>query len=348
MVNWKCDCNPSHLETRFSFELSGADLSENALLKYSLVYPSNGSTPGWRCADLCLRSHPENGFDNQCPHRDLCDDLGDSVQGSGDLNYQCTDTDRAISTHSVCGPLITVDSVAALDISPRDRLTLALLLSHLYLRLIGGPWWSYKQFENSVYFQKQSPSHKWTVTLPYLSAPKQSPYGKAPGVARLLNKNMPSLPTLGKMLFEIFTGRATDWSQLPDAIEAYEGEYHASEITGVVRALLSGPDGVFNEEHRIRDNERMRMEFESRIIKELQGIGEKAFKVDLDEVLKQIVSDATIPQTTTFVDKASESVRLNAEDESRDLEAFCLHDDGQEESVNSKESVYLARAVDSR
>jgi hypothetical protein len=347
MVNWTCDCNPSHLETKFSFELSDADHSEDALLRYSLVYPSNEST--WRCANMRVRPHRDTGTDHLCAHGALCDDLETSFGGFGDRDDQRTNNGRAVSVHAVCGPPVTLDSVAAQDILPKERLILALLLSHLYLRFIGGPWWPYHQLENSVYFQEQSASNDWTEPLPYLSAPKQSTSEQTSFFADALNDEMPSLPALGKTILGILTGRALDWHQIDEAMEHYRrwGSF-ALEVSGVVKTLLNTKDNIFRDERGMRGNNNMRSAFETRVVKPLQWILWFSYRIDFDHILKQTISNAKSPKVTIQRLPAPRNLRPQAENKCRDSEAFCLHDDGQEESVNSKESVYLVRAVYSR
>lgn len=334
---------PSHLDAKMTFELSDDyetdDEETHETLSFFMVYPSKYSCLGWKSASLRVGRERKVKIGHQCSHGALCHDLEALIDESRRDSVQGMDTGRSVSSHGICKPPVTLDDVAALDISERERLLLAIYISHLYLRLSGGPWWPYHQIEHGVFFQEPLSPRDWNFTLPLMSVPDQSSEEKAPLYIRLLNQEMPSLPALGKTILEIFTGRGIDWSGLEDALEDYQRKPFAEEITQVVNALLSAQDDVFKEKGGMRENERMRFAFEARVIKPLQHILKTGFKLNLDEILEQAIALSTgipkVVQETTV----STNPQLESQYERNQPASLCLHEDGNEDVLGNRKLV---------
>jgi hypothetical protein len=269
------------------------------------------------------------------------------------LDTLCAELERLepsskISIHGDCEPPVKLEDTSPLRTAPlRERLVIALYLCYMYLHFSGGPWWPYQQTQSIVWFEQSVVSGQWQLTMPYLSAPSTQPC-VAPWLNRVMHKDMPSLPVLGKTLLELFTGRCIDWLGIEEAIASYAKKPFAREIIEIINALLGTADVTLLKSGNLRENEKMRIYFERTIINTLRYILEVGYHVNFSNELKRALSNSGIVQPASVVIMGTGSTQTPAEFKTPfSHAALCLHDDGGKEHLDHDESVSRRVNVDS-
>jgi hypothetical protein len=339
---WICECKPSHSDSVFSFDPFSPD--GNVLVGDKqgclLVFPTPRSPNGWRRAELKFPSHKD--LDLETTERGL--DLA--------LDTLCTELETLkpsskINIHGDCDPPVKLEDTSTLRTAPlRERLVIALYLCHMYLHLSGGPWWPYQQTQNIVWFERSVVSGQWQLTMPYFSAPSTQPC-VAPWLNRVMHKDMPSLPVLGKTLLELFTGHSIDWLGIEEAIASYTKEPFAHEIIEIINALLGTADVTMLKPGNLRGNEKMRMYFERTIINTLHYILEVGFHVEFSNELKRAQSNSGTVHPASVTIMGTGTTQMPTEFKKPFSPAtLCLHDDGEKQHLDHDESVSSCDDVD--
>lgn len=218
----------------------------------------------------------------------------------------------------------------------KRRLVLALVLSYGYLHLGGGPWWPYHQATNSTWLFELNMASVLDIVRPFFAfSPARTV--KAPYLVGRLNKEMPSLPIFGKLLLELTIGRAIEWESIGSVLRDLQQEMFAKEITDAVHACIGLEDSTFySNRGSIRGNERLRLEFVSRVVLKLQHVVAEGYKLTLDELFKvnsnlEITSPLNQnPYVANFrpIRQPRNSTAVQS------VKQWCLHDDGQTEHLD--------------
>lgn len=346
---WSCRCEPSHADTKFCFDPNSRmdSMSMESSLCCLLVYPSSQSLHGWKRAELLSDTDLNSGitrheqtslWDNFCVELER-DVLLPVPTGNTQPTLSST---RQICIRGDCGPPIKLeDAIALRNSSLKERLVIALYLSHMYLHLSGGPWWEYQQTQNIVWFEQSSTFAHPQLTLPYFSAPPAQPC-VAPMLYRMIHSDMPSLPVFGKTLLELFTGRKINWApgQIDEAIESYGKEPFAREILDIINTLLCFNNATIMKSGTMRETERMRMHFEHAVIDTLHYILEIGFHVEFNDEVKRAWSGSEPVQTNLLQMQGEDGDRIPPKEmEASAAAGMCLHDDGGKDRLDQDESV---------
>jgi hypothetical protein len=336
---WMCECKPSHLGSVFSFDPFDppGNICMDDRQACLLVFPTPRSPKGWQRAEMKFASHQ----DLEATESEL--DLA-----LGTLCAELEKPSSKINIHGDCDPPVELGDTSTLRTAPlRERLVIALYLCHMYLHLSGGPWWPYQQTQNIVWFERSVVTGQWQLTMPYFSAPSTQPC-VAPWLNRVMHKDMPSLPVLGKTLLELFTGRCIEWLGIEEAITSYAKEPFAHEIIEIINALLGTADVTMLKPGNLRENERMRMYFERTIINTLHYILAVGFHVDFSDELKRAQSNSGIVNPASVAIVGSGMTQTPTESKIPFSPAtLCLHDDGEKEHLDHDESVSRCVNVES-
>lgn len=278
----------------------------------------------------------------------LCDDLEGITEQRSTNPRQSSSSGHHVDNHGDCEAPVALEKPEILEKTPiKKRLTLALLLSYLYLHLSGGPLWPYELTENHawarhVWARKLDESGEWEV-ISRILLPSNSTDDKQRAVPyhlRSANSHMPSLPYFGKMLLEIITSRSVHWLKIDEAKRAYEDEAFAEQIIGAMNACLSDGDSTFKTGQTIRDSEQMRIEFTTRVIGRLHYALTAGYTVDIAKVLREA---SFRPYNGGGRSQRGASEAEQQGDRAAPLEkdyspnVYCLHDDGEKESLKKEQ-----------
>ena len=196
---WGCGC-PKHDTTLYlalnSYEL----LPRNETFAVSSVLHD---TRGWKETKMRMRcSQNENEL---ADYGQLCDDL--EVSGVERLWYTVTRCDP-------CEQPKSFEQLQATMMKPlpKERLCLAVFLSHLYLHLSGSDWWPYTQTRQPCRVHGSRNMPHLPVSSPYFAfARGTNNVDSTEFTAVLINPGMPSLPEFGKLILEVLTWTPCVW-----------------------------------------------------------------------------------------------------------------------------------------
>lgn len=158
---------------------------------------------------------------------------------------------------------------------------------------------------------------------------------------------MPSLPVFGKLLLELVVGKEVRWEDVDATIKNYRHKMHAEEILNAVTTCI-GCDGddTFKSGDLIRDSERLRMEFVSRVVLKLQHVLAKGYKMTMEQVFGGnggIESEAgrlnPFPATWASASIATDTLGIPFSSDNKNK--WCLHDDYSTEVLDDSEWVAL-------
>ncbi|KAK5110337.1 hypothetical protein LTR62_006045 [Meristemomyces frigidus] len=340
MANWVCNCQPSHADAKFAFEVSlntAQQAGHCSMVYQSCVYPHQ-----WR--HVTIEMDGTSGGSTALHDKSaLCRDLENLQHPTAKVSALERPATYVVTHYGSCGEPLPLDyrlepeKLASLaTLAKKERLLLALYLSYLFLHLGGGPWWPYNRVDRAVWlWGTDKISALSMIFTPLFSASLQvhEPSPKAPATLRGMNFRMPSLPSFGKLLLSIALGREVKWDDIDQAMEDYaRDEAFAEEVISAVEACLGTDDLTFKTGGSIREEESMRVAYMSRVVMKLQHILTVGYKVDITEVMRKAASVVT-----------SSSKDLPVATETRDDEAVhltdpkpslqCLHQDGDEEMV---------------
>jgi hypothetical protein len=118
----------------------------------------------------------------------------------------------------------------------------------------------------------------------------------------MLNPEHPTLPALGKLLFEIWQGVALDWDQLLDKVKDCEKSENDKFGFGcyqllAIKTCLGQQGQVLKDAGSIKHSETLRPHFVHRIIKTMQWLAEKSALSTLDQILARPALSTKIATT---------------------------------------------------
>lgn len=158
---------------------------------------------------------------------------------------------------------------------------------------------------------------------------------------------MPSLPVFGKLLLELVVGKEVRWEDVDATIKDYRHKMHAEEILNAVTTCI-GCDGddTFKSGDLIRDSERLRMEFVSRVVLKLQHVLAEGYKMTIEQVFGGNGGTGSVaghsnasPTTRTNVSIAIDTLGIPFSSDNKNK--WCLHDDYNTEILDDSEWVAL-------
>lgn len=185
---------------------------------------------------------------------------------------------------------------------PKERLALAIVLSHLYLHLSGGGWWPYELIQPPFEFQMARNMSSLPISSPFFLF-RMEPAERASAVARYINPGMPSLPAFGRLLLEILTWAPCSWedNNLHQRLQALKNDTdlaHVDLILAAVTACLGERDTLraSSEHEGIRLNESKRKQFVDTVISNLEHVIIWAYGVNLSSIFSDVRPDGADTQ----------------------------------------------------
>jgi hypothetical protein len=252
----------------------------------------------------------------------------------------------------------------------KERLCLAVILSHLYLHLSGGAWWPYTRTDTMICFQKTDFASLLPLSLPFFPFDTSTGAEHKPDFRlQCINPCMPSLVEFGRFLLEILTWEPSRWedNDLEDKLRDLEGSDFAIVdriLPAVIACLGYRGEGRLRAQRldeTIRNSERMRASFIEVVIQNLEYVLRVAYRVEADMIFssaqREVVTRrlkkhdfehrniARRKRTEGYrpadINQASESTsasKASQQNHSSQGEEFVLNDDtGEKDLLDTKE-----------
>jgi hypothetical protein len=174
--------------------------------------------------------------------------------------------------------LLAQDSSDAIRNRPlTERLTLALLIAHAFLELGNSPWFPYMTEKINVWLY-QAVDDQPILLQPYMEVSLEdvddSLESQSDDLAylRMINRAMPCLPMLGKLILELIDGRPiAKLATLEQSMKTYRNQrpLEAPYVLGAVEVCISDPQF---KEGSIYDSEILRKRFLEQVISRLHSL----------------------------------------------------------------------------
>lgn len=354
---WDCTCfeDQKHLDAVFSFHSPPAseDLSTAGTIYFRT---EQGGAVGWRRAQFeyqrrsplqtDLENHKSNWQTQDCEMmtEGLCAAL-ESVSEGDCVRITCgtrVSRSRARAKMAMRALIAEAPLTSCFELrpdhpvyklSPKRRMMLALYLAYAYLHLSGGCWWPY--------------TARSCVKLPNLidpAAPPSAFFAAAllserealVSVAKFeivehLNRDMPSLVAFGRLLLQLFLGRAIIWDLVPEELENCAEYAFAAEVTSAVKACLRPSELRAPEEPgTIRESERLRNSFIKSVVVPIQYVVQVGFKVQAQDIFPIPMAMKRAPPPAPRSTREVKSILVMPGCAKVIDKGFCLHD-GQDE-----------------
>lgn len=218
-----------------------------------------------------------------------------------------------------------IKSGTLIELGALKRAILGALLTYTYLFTVKTPFWDNSEEEPDFWFREETHTKDVDIRQIFLRCPDQScvPSG-AQNWPKALNRERPSLPALGKLLFEVWQGTACTWDALIKRHENHEGVNMLSHHWLLAIDNCLDQSEVLRDGGDIRDDPKLRSAFVNRVAKILQRMVEISEDCCFDEALKG-GHTRTIAEAAAF-ELPNASYRF-AEGASNEKHQVCLHDD---------------------
>jgi hypothetical protein len=223
------------------------------------------------------------------------------------------------------------------------RVSLALIICYAFLELGDTPWLPYTTDHINIWLPRMTGSAP-ELLQPYIEVGLDSSdhvvEDNESALYRLINGEMPCLPLLGKLIFELISGEPIERIQ---HMERHMTRYHyqfperAPHLSAAVWSCIRHKDlkqGV------IKDNKRLRLAFLQCVINELHSLLGNA-----DQTLKSIMTSGkgitphSLPATDRIASVLRRTTRHGNQGASGNAEVSqfkrCLHDNGHHTSYDS-------------
>lgn len=218
-------------------------------------------------------------------------------------------------------------------IKSRERIVLGVILVYTYLHTIDTEFWSEHDKEPDVWFAETIDDNAMQIREIYLRFTHTVTNSESMLPSSLLgwiNKNRPSLPALGKLLLEIWHGRAIPWGEI-DSVVAQRADDEGNPtseywLMAIKTCLGEGADEL-KRNGNLRNDAELRSIFIDKVVKSLQWLAESLFR----RSFSQIISPTALPFKSTKI-RASEAerflirpvrdIRVSSTEHGR----LCLHD----------------------
>lgn len=279
---WICECVKPHREFYIATDLRIAPVEEK--IPSEILHDSDG----WKQSSMLLRF----GRGVSVSYQDLCKDLQGLVEKPC---YTVTRVDNGREPMPFADFRRNNNGIPKI----RQRLCLAVILSHLYLNLSGGNWWPYEQTSRMVHF---TTGHDTSLALvSFLFARDPSNNRSAPFVHSCANLAMPSLYTFGLLILEIIMWEPcqADGDIEQRMKDLVDGDVpNGQKILEVVMACIGYGNSCLKSQHAndtIRQSPRMRMNFMKVVIRSLEDVLSGAYDLDAATLFKPPVLDTATP-----------------------------------------------------
>jgi hypothetical protein len=288
---WTCSCPYSHDVLHFAIDPYCSQ--ENGMIVSSVLHKSSG----WK--KTAIRLKHTRGV--KPDYQELCKDLNASADRLWYASKDCISCIEPVTFSQLEDNLTHRPG-------PKERICLAVLLAHLYLHLSGGAWWPYTRTDTMVCFQRADSRSRLPLSPPIFPFIFDKDIRHPTDIrAECINPAMPSLVEFGKLLLEIMIWAPCTWEHNGLENGLKELKYH-SDLANVDRILFAiieciGYKGAErlkakSQDQTIRNSERMRMEFSSVVIQNLEYVLRVAYQVDADAMFSTPEHNTTSTKAT--------------------------------------------------
>lgn len=180
-----------------------------------------------------------------------------------------------------------LQSGTLIGIGASKRAILGALLTYTYLFTVKTPFWDDSEEEPDFWFREEIRTRELDIGQIFL---RYSDYPPVPSEAqnwpKVLNRERPSLPALGKLLFEVWQGTACTWDALIKRQDNHEGENPLSHHWRLAIDNCLDKSDVLRDGGDIRQDPELRSAFVNRVAKILQRMVEISEDRCFENVLK--------------------------------------------------------------
>jgi hypothetical protein len=347
---WRCSCSNPHEALHFA--INPYSSREDGTISSAVLHDSSG----WKRTAMLMK-YAQHGNAN---YDEFCQDLNAST------------ADRPWYTISNCASCMQPMTFDQLEMRlqsrplPKERLCLAVILSHLYLHLSGGAWWPYTRTDAFIRFDGPERSSLSPLSTPFL--PFSTCMEFQPDVRfGFVNPSMPSLVQFGKLLLEIILWESCSWegNAFEESLRKLRCESDLANVDRILVAIIActgykGEDRLRAKacDQTIRNSERMRMEFLTVVIQNLEYVLRVAYQIDANMLFSLPERNVAPRREPTNDDERRRDARNDALEAVIALELaqmgrpavkpmdhavipdieFVLNDDtGEEQSIESRE-----------
>lgn len=228
----------------------------------------------------------------------------------------------------------------------KERLSLALLIAYAFLGLGNSPWFPYITDSIKVWFWKTADDQP-ILLQPYIEVDLKvtehnvESQSEGLGLLRMVNRNMPCLPLLGKLILEVVSGQSIgDLHNYEKILAKYKHQQpiEAPYVADAVNSCFSDREFTHN---MIHGNESLRTRFLEQVVGRLQSLLSKcetSLEAEIDSARAHVeaqMSNRKRRRDSTVVDASAKKSHLTMRprqdtvDVDSDHEpTHCCHDDG--------------------
>ncbi|KAK4553802.1 hypothetical protein LTR86_008977 [Recurvomyces mirabilis] len=224
-------------------------------------------------AMLCDMLYRTTGTALRANHTTMCRNLGTA-------RYQPPTRLDLVSLRDVVG---SHPKDGYKQLSKKERIEVAVVLSYAYLHLCETVWWPADHIELDLWLPRFG--DRTSTNSPFLDAcSRPSAAQSAYSLEWYMNDQRPSLPAFGKLLLEVWKGGAVDWKDLRSTVEECNDDPIGAYWMCAVNACL-GDDLTLRSAGSVRALGQIRSNYVHKVVKSLQWLLEKLCLVSVDALM---------------------------------------------------------------
>jgi hypothetical protein len=279
---WECSCSHPHGQLYFAIDPSNPPVDDH--VPSTVIHEFSG----WRYTSVKMRCVAR--LNERAVYEDFCHDLQrQSITRSWYTVVESGYGSRPLSFEQLCREFLDPPRI-------KDRLSMALILSHLYLHLGGGRWWPYERTDQIVQFKRTLS----TTAIPVFSF-NQDSNGTQDFLKLCVNPAMPGLIEFGRLLLEIVTWRPCPDNEIQQRLHDLrdrDTDVASSDYVFIaITSCLGYSDYRLRsrtKQNTIRTSPTMRKKFTDAVLRNLEYVLSSSYGVNISTILSATEAKATM------------------------------------------------------